>query len=153
MVRGKKGTETNRRATEGVGVRTESSYSYEERDPIAEGREREYWADDLAAKSETNLNQMMKNNELTPNKIRDLGLKFFAKYARDKYDKGQSEHQGILTDRDHLDEIMAEAVDLFWYAFAAKLKRIMTMAELGLLSPKQLSEMLREIGIEEDDGE
>lgn len=93
----------------------------------------------------------MKENDITPNKIRDLGLKFFAKYARDKYDKGQAEHQGILTDRDHLDEIMAEAVDLFWYAFAAKLKRIMTMAQLGLLSPKQLSEMLREIGIEEDD--
>mgnify|MGYP003676608104 CR=1 FL=1 len=35
-------------------MRTESNYSYEERDPIAEGREREYWADDLAAKSETN---------------------------------------------------------------------------------------------------
>ena len=133
-------------------MRTESSYSYEERDPIAEGREREYRLDDLAAKSETNLNQMMKNNELTPNKIRDLGLKFFAKYAREKYDIGQEEHGGVLTDRDHLDEIMAEAVDLFWYAFAAKLKRIMTMAQLGLLSANELSEMLREIGMEEDDG-
>ena len=94
----------------------------------------------------------MKQNNFTPNQIRDLGLKYFAKYAREKYDKGQAEHQGILTDRDHLDEIMAEAVDLFWYAFAAKLKRIMTMAKLGLLSANELSEMLREIGMEEDDG-
>ena len=133
-------------------MRTESSYSYEERDPIAEGREREYWLDDLAAKSETKLNQMMKTNELTPNKIRDLGLQYFAKYAREKYDIGQEEHQGILTDRDHLDEIMGEAVDLFWYAFAAKLKRIMTMAQLGLLSANELSEMLREIGMDEEDG-
>jgi hypothetical protein len=91
----------------------------------------------------------MKQNNFTPNQIRDLGLKYFAKYAREKYDKGQAEHQGILTDRDHLDEIMAEAVDLFWYAYAAKLKRIMTMAKLGLLTSANLHEMLRDIGCEE----
>lgn len=91
----------------------------------------------------------MKQNNFTPNQIRDLGLKYFAKYAREKYDKGQAEHQGILTDRDHLDEIMAEAVDLFWYAYAAKLKRIMTMAKLGLLTSANLHEMLSDIGCEE----
>jgi hypothetical protein len=73
------------------------------------------------------------SDNLTADDIREMALARFAKVAREKYDKGQAEHQGLITDpeRDLLAEIEAEAIDLYFYAFALRLRRKRALAEMG----------------------
>lgn len=58
----------------------------------------------------------------TPESIRDYALERFQILAKAKYDKGQSEHGGILTDRECLDELEAEIIDFWFYLQGAKMK-------------------------------
>ena len=65
--------------------------------------------------------------------IREMAVARFDKVARAKYDKGQAEHQGLIIDpqRDLIDEIEAEAIDLYFYSFAMRLRRKRALAEMG----------------------
>lgn len=58
----------------------------------------------------------------TPEMIRDEALKRFQERAKDKYDAGQKEHGGIITDRILVDELENEVIDLWFYVQALKLK-------------------------------
>ena len=73
------------------------------------------------------------SNNLSADDIREMAVARFDKIAREKYDKGQAEHKGLITDpeRDLLDEIEAEAIDLYFYAFALRLRRKRALAEMG----------------------
>ena len=57
-----------------------------------------------------------------PNEIRDIALERFQKAAKSKYDKGQKEHGGLITDRILVDELENEVIDLWFYVQALKLK-------------------------------
>lgn len=57
-------------------------------------------------------------------RIRDFSLFRFQELAKAKYDKGQAEHGGIITDRCLVDELENEIIDLWFYVSALKLKLI-----------------------------
>ena len=52
--------------------------------------------------------------------FRDKSLLEFATKAYEKYNIGQEEHKGYLPDRDCLDEILNETIDLWFYALAVR---------------------------------
>ena len=53
----------------------------------------------------------MENLDLnTPNGILDFALKRFSEAAKQKYDAGQLEHGGLITDRKLFDELEAEII-------------------------------------------
>ena len=62
------------------------------------------------------------NSNLTPEAIRDYAVARFATLAPGKYDRGQEAHGGLLTERCLVDEIEQEALDLFIYVAALRLK-------------------------------
>ena len=65
----------------------------------------------------------MENLDLnTPNGIRDFALKRFAEAAQTKYDAGQLEHGGLITDRKLFDELEAEIIDMWFYMQAIRIK-------------------------------
>ena len=65
----------------------------------------------------------MENLDLqTPNGIRDFALMRFAQAAKDKYDAGQEEHGGLITDRKLFDEVEAEIIDQWFYLQAIRIK-------------------------------
>lgn len=59
---------------------------------------------------------------LTSAQIRDQALERFNKLARKKYDAGQKEHGGLLTDRFLVDELEKEIIDAWFYVQAMRLK-------------------------------
>ncbi len=58
----------------------------------------------------------------TPNGIRDFALMRFAEAAKDKYDAGQEEHGGLITDRKLFEELEAEIIDQWFYLQAIRIK-------------------------------
>ena len=65
----------------------------------------------------------MENLDLnTPNGIRDFALKRFSEAAKQKYDAGQLEHGGLITDRKLFDELEAEIIDMWFYMQAIRIK-------------------------------
>ena len=67
------------------------------------------------------------------NRIRDNALDALAARAKEKYDKGQREHGGLITERVCLDDLEDEIIDLWFYvqALRTKISRIQrpTMAD------------------------
>ena len=61
-------------------------------------------------------------SKLLPNEIRDIALVRFQNLAKEKYDKGQLEHGGIITDRCLVDELEKEIIDAWFYVQALRLK-------------------------------
>ena len=61
-------------------------------------------------------------NYNTPNEIRDFALERFAKLAKAKYDAGQEEHGGLITDRKLFDELECEIMDMWFYLQAIRIK-------------------------------
>jgi len=59
---------------------------------------------------------------MTPSEIRDIAIKRFNEMAPTKYNKGQREHGGILTDRDVWADMEQEVIDMWFYIQAAKIK-------------------------------
>lgn len=58
----------------------------------------------------------------TPDDIRDWAMERFGAIAPKKYDKGQKEHGGVITERDSLAEIESEVVDLWFYIQSLRIK-------------------------------
>jgi hypothetical protein len=58
----------------------------------------------------------------TPEKIREFAIEQFNAMARAKYDKGQIEHGGLLTNRDLIADLKNEAIDTWMYACALEIK-------------------------------
>ncbi len=58
----------------------------------------------------------------TPEKIRDYALSRFNSLAPAKYDRGQQEHGGLITDRPMLQSLEEEIIDAFFYIQALRLK-------------------------------
>ena len=58
----------------------------------------------------------------TPNGIRDFALKRFEEAAKAKYDAGQEEHGGLITDRKLFAELEAEIIDQWFYLQAIRIK-------------------------------
>jgi len=65
---------------------------------------------------------MIDLENIKPSEVREHAIARFKAKAREKYDKGQAEHQGLIVDRDLLNEIEDEAIDLVFYIFALRLK-------------------------------
>ena len=60
---------------------------------------------------------------MTPEEIKGRALARFAQLAPKKYDRGQQEHQGILTNRRGLlNDMEEEIIDLWFYLQAFKMK-------------------------------
>lgn len=59
----------------------------------------------------------------TPGEIRDTILKPFCEKARAKYNRGQAEHGGLITDRDHLAEAEDEVIDQLFFLGAMRISR------------------------------
>jgi hypothetical protein len=58
--------------------------------------------------------------ERTPNQIRDESIKCFNQMAPAKYDAGQSEHGGLLDEReDIIADLRGEAIDFWFYVETA----------------------------------
>ena len=64
---------------------------------------------------------MIDLENITPSEVREHAIARFKAKAREKYDKGQAEHQGLIVDRDLLSEIEDEAIDLVFYIYALRL--------------------------------
>ena len=65
----------------------------------------------------------MDNPDLkTPEGIRDFALRRFHEAAKDKYDAGQVEHGGLITDRNLFDELEKEIIDAWFYLQATRIK-------------------------------
>ena len=64
----------------------------------------------------------MSEFEEEANRIRDDALDAFAVKAREKYDKGQKEHGGLLNERVCLDDLEDEIIDLWFYTRALREK-------------------------------
>lgn len=64
---------------------------------------------------------MIDLEHITPDEVRDHAIARFKAKAAEKYDKGQAEHGGLIVDRDLLNEIEDEAIDLVFYIFALRL--------------------------------
>lgn len=58
----------------------------------------------------------------TPNGIRDFALNRFEQVGRAKYDAGQEEHGGLITDRKLFDELEAEIIDQWFYLQAIRIR-------------------------------
>jgi len=58
----------------------------------------------------------------TPESIRDFALERFARLGKKKYDVGQTEHGGLITDRKLFDELEEEIIDMYFYLTAIRIK-------------------------------
>ena len=58
----------------------------------------------------------------TPEGIRDFALERFQRLAKGKYDAGQEEHGGLITDRKLFDELEEEIIDMYFYLTAIRIK-------------------------------
>lgn len=58
----------------------------------------------------------------TPDEIRDKAMERFNKLAPDKYDRGQEEHGGNLSETVKLGFLEEEIVDLWFYISALRMK-------------------------------
>ena len=65
----------------------------------------------------------LQNKMITSDKIKQRSLNTFLNEASTKFDKGQQEHGGLLTDRDCFMEMRAEIVDLWHYYVAEEIRR------------------------------
>ena len=54
--------------------------------------------------------------------IRDKAIENFTKRAGDKYDRGQREHGGLITERVIISDLEDEIIDLWFYLSALKEK-------------------------------
>jgi hypothetical protein len=70
---------------------------------------------------------------MTPNEIRDHALDLFRAHAADKYDRGQAEHGGLITDRELDKEIFHEAIDLVFYSAALSMKKELATGKIAAL--------------------
>ena len=52
---------------------------------------------------------------MTPDEIRDRQIEKFMLLAKTKFDKGQREHKGILTERVNWKDLEDEVIDLWFY--------------------------------------
>ena len=57
-----------------------------------------------------------------PEGIRDFALNRFEQVGRAKYDAGQEEHGGLITDRKLFDELEAEIIDQWFYLQAIRIR-------------------------------
>ena len=66
----------------------------------------------------------MTNEELTKeaNRIKQDALEAFASKANRKYDAGQKEHGGLITERVSLEDLEDEIIDLWFYLHALRVK-------------------------------
>lgn len=62
-------------------------------------------------------------NELTPETIKQFALARWNELAPEKFDKGQAEHGGLLTNRDCIAEMEKEVIDFWFYLQAFRQKR------------------------------
>ena len=62
------------------------------------------------------------SNNHTPESIKAAAVSRFLEVAPEKYDRGQQEHKGLIINRNLLDEIEAETIDLFFYVQALRIK-------------------------------
>tara|TARA_R110002020_G_scaffold265840_8_gene480687 strand:+ start:3815 stop:4063 length:249 start_codon:yes stop_codon:yes gene_type:complete len=58
----------------------------------------------------------------TPDEIREVGIARFKFLARDKYDRGQKEHGGLLDETVTIEKLEEEAIDLWFYAQSLRVK-------------------------------
>ena len=58
----------------------------------------------------------------TPDGIRDFALDRFMRAGKAKYDAGQAEHGGLITDRKLFEELEAEIIDQWFYLQAIRIK-------------------------------
>ena len=56
------------------------------------------------------------------NRIKQAALDAFVSKAFDKYDKGQREHGGLITERVSLEDLEDEIIDLWFYLQALRVK-------------------------------
>lgn len=77
----------------------------------------------------------MQNSEeiLTPESIKHQSLSSFLESAASKFDRGQREHGGLLTDRDCFAELEGEIIDFWHYYSAEKIRRKRTAAYIAHL--------------------
>ncbi len=80
-----------------------------------------------------NLQTYMNDQLITPESIREYSLELFAEMARRKFDAGQSEHGGLLTDRDCFAEMRAEIIDQWHYWVAESIRRQRMTARIARL--------------------
>ena len=59
---------------------------------------------------------------MTPDEIRDIAVARFNEFAPKKYDRGQDEHGGVLSETVEIECLEEEIVDLWFYLQALKLK-------------------------------
>ena len=62
------------------------------------------------------------NSIHTAESIRDYALKRWDELAKEKYDAGQEEHGGLITNREIIKDIEGEVIDLWFYLQALKIK-------------------------------
>ena len=55
--------------------------------------------------------------------VRDFSIAYFTKVAKEKYDKGQKEHGGLIWNRDNLQDLFDESIDVWFYTIAAIIRR------------------------------
>ena len=58
----------------------------------------------------------------TETEIREVGISRFKFLARDKYDRGQKEHGGLLDDTVTIEKLEEEAIDLWFYAQSLRVR-------------------------------
>tara|TARA_Y100000593_G_C4315368_1_gene340580 strand:- start:3261 stop:3455 length:195 start_codon:yes stop_codon:yes gene_type:complete len=59
---------------------------------------------------------------MTPDEIRDRQIEKFMLLAKVKFDKGQREHKGILTERVNWKDLEDEVIDLWFYVCSMREK-------------------------------
>jgi hypothetical protein len=62
------------------------------------------------------------NHFATPEAIRDYAVQRFQTLAPVKYDAGQKQHGGLLTQRPLLEELEAEVIDLWFYLVGLRIR-------------------------------
>lgn len=60
---------------------------------------------------------------MTPESLRDEALELFLNEAYAKFNAGQAEHGGMLTDRDCHMEMMKESIDFWFYWYGETVRR------------------------------
>jgi len=58
----------------------------------------------------------------TPEAIKNFALNRWDKLAAKKYDAGQAEHGGLVTERDSLADLEGEIIDQWFYVQALRIK-------------------------------
>jgi hypothetical protein len=82
---------------------------------------------------------------MSPDEIRDASIARFNELAGPKYDRGQVEHGGLLTDRNVVDDMEKEIIDLWHYCQTLRIQ----LAGIKALSESVLRMQLEKISAEE----